>query len=113
MFTTIIDTYLDSSLSLFCHSLYSICQFRGRFKNTYEFVNLGHRKFSLINKLHSFQYMARYVVWNFKGNFCVITRTDYTCQGKQRGLDKNAICKHMGLKMFHRSGHNDICDDEI
>ena len=40
----------------------------GHFKNTYELVNLGAHEFGLINKLHIFQSMVRYFVWNFKGD---------------------------------------------
>ena len=32
---------------------------RGRFKNTYELLNLGALKSSLLNKLHTFQYMDK------------------------------------------------------
>ena len=39
---------------------------RGRFKNTYELVGLGARKFSLIDKLHIFQSMCKIFCMEFQ-----------------------------------------------
>ena len=39
----------------------------GRFKNTYELLNLRALKFSTVNKIKLFNVWVRYFVWNFKG----------------------------------------------
>ena len=40
---------------------------RGRFKNTYELLNLRALKISMLYKSHTFQCMGKIIVWNFKG----------------------------------------------
>ena len=40
---------------------------RGRFKNTYELLNLRALNFSTANKIHMFQCMCKIFAWNFKG----------------------------------------------
>ena len=45
----------------------SVVPSEGRFKYTYEHVNIGVLKSSRVNTLYIFQCMGKNFVWNFKG----------------------------------------------
>ena len=63
-----ISSYLPSQV-FWSHHLPAICCCqldRGAFQNTYELVNLGALKFSLINKLHIFQCMIKIFCMEFQ-----------------------------------------------
>ena len=70
----------------------------GRFKNTYELLNLRALKFSPWIKSTSFNVWVRYFVWNFKGTLWNSTRNIWPIHWKIRFLYNMEILRALRFK---------------
>ena len=79
---------------------------RGRFKNTYELVGLGARKFSLIDKLHIFQSMCKIFCMEFQREPLKFhKKISYTYMEKDDFYSVLKIQAHSDLRARKRFGN--------